>query len=161
MQIDVNNVEYAGFGVRLLASILDSIVQMCVLVPLLYVSFGPSAFTDPNFSGGLPGFVINWVLPALYCILFWKYRSATPGKIWMGIMIIDAKTGATPDIGKLVLRFIGYIVCGLTLLLGFLMIFFDKKKRGLHDIIAGTLVIKTPLEALRQESPQSTHYMDR
>jgi uncharacterized RDD family membrane protein YckC len=158
MQVDITNVEYAGFGVRFLASVLDSIVQLLVIVPVAWMLFGSDFFMNPDFEGGPAVLVINWVFPALYSILFWKYRSATPGKIWMGIMLIDARTGGVPDIGKLLLRFVGYIVCGLTLFLGFLLIFFDKRKRGLHDMIAGTAVIKTPsLEAVQE----SRHFTDR
>ena len=45
------------------------------------------------------------------------------------------------DLGTAVLRFIGYVVCVLTLGIGFLMIAFDEQKRGLHDRLAGTYVI--------------------
>lgn len=151
MQVDLGTVQYATFWERLLASLLDSIVQLCIFVPLAYLVFG-GAMLDPNFDAGIAGIFINWVLPALYVLLFWKYKSATPGKIWMGIVIVDANTGATPDMGKLILRYVGYFVCVLTLFIGFLMVLFDSRKRGLHDIIAGTLVIKTP---------PAGHYMDR
>jgi uncharacterized RDD family membrane protein YckC len=156
MQVNLEEVQYAGFGVRFLASVLDSIVQLCVIVPLVLLWFGPEYWINTEFDGGLREVLLNWVFPTLYVVLFWKYKSATPGKIWMGIMIVDAKTGGTPSLGQLVLRFVGYIVCSLTLFLGFLLILFDNRKRGLHDMIAGTLVIKTPVAA-----QESKHFMDQ
>jgi uncharacterized RDD family membrane protein YckC len=165
MQVDLATIEYATFWDRFLASILDSIVQLLVLVPLALLLLDSGELMGQEFS--VTAIVINYVLPALYVLLFWKYRSATPGKLWMGIMIIDAKTGGVPGMGKFVLRYIGYFVCVLTLFLGFLMILVDNRKRGLHDVIAGTLVIRTSMSMQReqeQESPdpqQSRHFMDR
>lgn len=165
MQVDISKVEYAGFGVRLLAYILDSVVQLCVIVPLALAMFGSAFFTNPEFNGGAREYLLTWFFPLLYAVLFWKYKSATPGKIWMGIMIVDARTGVVPVTGKLLLRYVGYIVCVLTLMLGFLLILIDKKKRGLHDMMAGTLVIKTP-ELVAQEhnvsaQDETRHFMDR
>ena len=50
--------------------------------------------------------------------------------------------GQAVDLGAATLRFIGYLVCALTLGIGFLFIVFDERKRGLHDRIAGTHVIR-------------------
>ena len=42
------------------------------------------------------------------------------------------------------LRFVGYIVSGVTLGAGFLLIALSDDRRGLHDRIAGTRVVRTP-----------------
>jgi RDD family. len=44
--------------------------------------------------------------------------------------------------GKGFLRWVGMIISGLVLLLGYIWILIDKKNQGWHDKIAGTYVIK-------------------
>lgn len=159
MTVDFNNVTYATFWDRFLSSLLDSIVQACALIPLAYLWVGaeaPQVFMNPQLNE-LPDVLLNYVLPLLYLLVFWKFRSATPGKIWMGIMIVDAKTGEPATLAKLLLRLLGYVVCVITLFLGFLWMLIDRRNRGLHDLIAGTVVIRIPA----QPEPDTKHFMDR
>lgn len=138
---DEVEIEYAGFWIRFLASVLDSILLLMVIVPLLLMLYGPGVFFLSE-SPGLAYNVINYALPIIAVIIFWQYRAATPGKIMMGIYIVDEKTLSQPSFGKLVLRYLGYYVSILTLLLGFIWVAFDKRKQGFHDKIAGTLVVR-------------------
>ena len=147
MQIDPDNVEFAGFWSRVFASILDSILQIIVFTPLLIMFFGMDVLMNPALDTGVSGFFIGNVLPALVVILFWKYKSATPGKIMMGIAIVDASTGGNPSTVRLVLRFLGYIVSMLPFFLGFFWIAFDRLKQGWHDKIANTLVVRIPAKS--------------
>ena len=50
--------------------------------------------------------------------------------------------GEPIGLDKAVLRYIGLWINILTLGIGYLMIAFRKDKRGLHDLIAGTVVEK-------------------
>jgi uncharacterized RDD family membrane protein YckC len=75
-------------------------------------------------------------------IMFWRYRSATPGKMLLSMKIVDAKTYGKLTRKQEIIRFLGYIVAVLPLCLGFLWIAFDKKKQGFHDKLAGSVVIK-------------------
>jgi len=133
---------YAGFWIRVLAAVLDSILLLMVMVPLLMVFYGPGVLFATE-SPGLAYDLINYVLPLIAVMVFWQYRSATPGKIMMGLVIVDAKTLGKPSFGKLVLRYIGYYVSTIPLLLGLIWVGIDKRKQGWHDKIAGTLVLKT------------------
>jgi uncharacterized RDD family membrane protein YckC len=136
-------VEYAGFWIRFLASVLDSVLLILVLVPLLMIFYGPGVLLSAE-SPGLAYDVINYGLPIIAVIIFWQYRSATPGKLMMGIYIVDEKTLGHPPFGRLVLRYFGYYVSILPMLLGFIWVAFDKRKQGFHDKIARTLVVKQP-----------------
>ena len=147
MQIDTDNVEFAGFWSRVFASILDSILQIIVFTPLLIMFFGMDVLMNPALDTGVSGFFIGNVLPSLVVIIFWKYKSATPGKIMMGIAIVDASTGGNPSTLRLVLRFLGYIVSMLPFFLGFFWIAFDRLKQGWHDKIANTLVVRIPAKS--------------
>lgn len=77
-------------------------------------------------------------------LLFWVYRSATPGKMILRMKIVDAKTGGAPSKAQLIGRYFGYFLSTLPLGLGFLWIYYDKKKQGWHDKLAGTVVIVEP-----------------
>jgi uncharacterized RDD family membrane protein YckC len=78
----------------------------------------------------------------LVTMVFWRrWRGATPGKKFVHIKIVDAKTLQDIDNKQAITRSIGYIVSTLTLLIGFLMVAFRKDKRGLHDLLAGTVVV--------------------
>ena len=87
-------------------------------------------------------FVINTLIPAMAVVLFWIRVQATPGKMLIHARIADAKTGANPRPGQLVLRYLGYFVSGVVLGLGFLWVAFDARKQGWHDKIAGTVVVR-------------------
>ena len=142
MQVDLARIEYAGFWARFFASVLDSILQLIVFIPLLFFFVDADQLMDPEVQNSPPVFFITNVLPAIVIILFWKYRSATPGKMMMGIAIVDAETGGDPSTGKLILRFFAYIVSALPLFFGFFWVAFDKRKQGWHDKIADTLVVR-------------------
>jgi uncharacterized RDD family membrane protein YckC len=80
-------------------------------------------------------------MPAIAVIVFWKTRSATPGKMAISAKIVDAKTGGKPSTGQLVARYFAYLVSMLPLMLGFIWIGIDRRKQGFHDKIAGTVVV--------------------
>jgi uncharacterized RDD family membrane protein YckC len=86
--------------------------------------------------------VINYFLPAIVVILFWVYKSATPGKMILGLKIVDARTGGIPSTGQLIGRYLGYYVSTIPLLLGLIWVGIDVRKQGWHDKLAGTVVIR-------------------
>lgn len=132
---------YAGFWIRVLASLVDTLLLMIVIAPIALTFFGTGFFTG-TAELGLVGNLINYILPAVVIILFWIYKSATPGKMICGIEIIDEKTGGKLSPGQSILRYVGYYVSSIVLLLGFLWVIWDGKKQGWHDKMAGTLVVK-------------------
>lgn len=153
MQVDLNQVQYAGFWPRVLASLLDSVIQVLVLIPLFMLVFGPQVLADSSAMDTPLGYTLNYGLPLLYVVLCWKYKSATPGKYMMGMSIVDANTGGKPPTVMLVLRYLGYYLCVLTLFIGFIWIAFDPRKQGLHDKIARTVVIMNPPRAQNPTPP--------
>lgn len=78
----------------------------------------------------------------LITMLFWKrHKGATPGKKFMHIKIVDAKTFKDIDNRQALTRSLGYIISTLPMLAGFLFVIFRKDKRALHDLLADTVVI--------------------
>jgi uncharacterized RDD family membrane protein YckC len=78
-----------------------------------------------------------------YTIFFWHKLGATPAKYLFGMRIVNKSDLGKPSLFRLFIRFMSYIISFFPLFIGFMMIGLDKKKQGLHDKIAGTLVLVT------------------
>jgi uncharacterized RDD family membrane protein YckC len=138
---------YAGFWIRFLAYILDSvilgIVMMVLSIPgfLLLRSF---RYEQGKFVAAAVGvYGLMMLLGLFYILFFWAVKGATPGKKALGLRIVR-EDGVDPmGWGTACMRLLGYIVDGFTFYIGFIMIAFTDRKRGLHDMIAGTTVVKT------------------
>ena len=131
-----------GFWARVVASIVDSIIVGLVTLPILWQVYGPSYFTAGHFIAGPIDFAVSWVFPAVAVILFWMYRSATPGKSVVRARIVDANTLEGPSPRQCLIRYLGYFVSTIPLGMGLLWVAFDSHKQGWHDKLAGTLVIR-------------------
>lgn len=138
----MNNHEYAGFWIRVAAAIIDTIIVLMILGPVLTMIYGQEYWVSESFSHGSLDLLLNYVLPAIAVIIFWIYKSATPGKMVFDLIIVDAKTGNKPTTSQFIIRYVGYYVSTIPLMLGLIWVAFDGRKQGWHDKIAGTLVVK-------------------
>jgi uncharacterized RDD family membrane protein YckC len=129
--------ELAGLGYRLLAQIID----LFWLLPLSFLLGAIASFVNGGRIS-LGGEVMANVIGALLVITFWVERQGTPGKLVLGLRIVDADTGATPPLSRLVIRYVGYLVSAIPLGLGYLWAIWDPRRQGWHDKMAGTLVIR-------------------
>ena len=66
---------------------------------------------------------------------------ATLGKRAFGLRVVD-ETGQRIRFGRATGRYFGKIVSEFLLFVGYLVVAFSKKKQGLHDMMANTLVIQ-------------------
>ena len=133
---------YAGFWIRVVATIIDSVLIVLLTMPALYGIYGDQYFNPDLFVSGFWDFLISWVLPALAVIAFWVFRSATPGKIMLHLKIVDAATGKHPTMRQFIIRYLSYFVSSIPFGAGLLWAAFDERKQGWHDKLAGTVVIK-------------------
>jgi uncharacterized RDD family membrane protein YckC len=154
---------YAGLGRRLIAFVVDfalillfDLVAAFVLgltrgVQNLYfyaVQHVPvSSLTPEGTSIALFGSIIASygvlliIIPWFYFAGFESSRSqATPGKLLMRIVVTDLE-GNKPSFARVTLRHFAKIISALVLFLGFLMIGLTQNRQGLHDRIAGCLVL--------------------
>jgi uncharacterized RDD family membrane protein YckC len=134
--------KYVGFWARVLAAIVDTVLLMLLLAVLSLLTIDGFHYDPLQPPNGLMDFVINNLIPAMVVIVFWARVQATPGKMLLHARIVDAKTGADPRPMQLVIRYVGYFVSTIILGLGFLWIAFDNRKQGLHDKMAGTVVVR-------------------
>jgi uncharacterized RDD family membrane protein YckC len=140
--VDEEDFQYLGFWARVLASVLDNIWISIVLVVLLLVlaQFGVIRF-DMTQTTGLE-YTLQILVPLVLIVSLWIKYASTPGKMAFGAKILDADTFQEVPPGRLVLRYVGYIVSFIPLGLGFLWVAFDRRKQGWHDKIARTVVVK-------------------
>lgn len=143
--MEQQNIEYAGFWIRVGAALIDTLLIIVITFPLLFAFYGWSYFDAEHmgFIAGPADFLISWVLPAAATILFWTFRQATPGKMLLSLRIQDANNAASLSLAQSLGRYLGYFVATLPLGLGLIWIAFDPKKQGWHDKLAHTVVVKS------------------
>lgn len=130
----------------MLAGIIDQliIVFIAVIVGIL-LGFTLSAMgADIKSSEGLAnicGILINWLY---FAIMESSSTQATFGKQALGLIVTDT-WGNPISFAKATGRHFGKIISGLIFGIGFFMIAFTEKKQGLHDILAGCLVLNKNL----------------
>jgi uncharacterized RDD family membrane protein YckC len=138
-----DELEYVGFWPRVGASLIDTVLVLMICWPLATFVYGREYWTSDALIKGPIDFLLTWVMPAVAVVLFWTYRQATPGKMAIGARIVDANTGGQPSTKQLVIRYLGYYVSTIPLLLGLIWVAFDPRKQGWHDKIAGTVVVRS------------------
>lgn len=133
---------YAGFWLRLVAYIIDMIVLMgagFVLGIFLFI-------IAPDLAGELEsqevwGFILIGMAWIYYASMESSSKQATLGKMALGLKVTDLDKKPI-SFGKATGRFFGKILSRMLLGMGFFMIAFTEKKQGLHDLLAGCLVLK-------------------
>jgi uncharacterized RDD family membrane protein YckC len=151
--MDVGELEYVGFWPRVGASLIDTLLVVAITAPLVTSIYGREYWMSEKLLHGPADFLITWVLPAVAVILFWMYRQATPGKMAISARVVDAATGGQPGTRQLVIRYLGYYVSTIPLLLGLIWVAFDPRKQGWHDKLAGTVVVRP-----RQRGPAAVSF---
>jgi uncharacterized RDD family membrane protein YckC len=151
---------YAGFWRRFVAMLIDGLI-LAIPSSILAFSFGLMSLL-PTLSQindwesgnvdvfGLLGTLITmsiWVrivlgaLKWLYHALFESSKlQATPGKMALGIIVTDA-SGNRISFARATGRHFAKIISTITLLIGFMMAGWTRKKQALHDMLADTLVV--------------------
>jgi uncharacterized RDD family membrane protein YckC len=136
---------FGSFDQRVMASIIDwLIVAAAVIIPsLIAMLFIPGQMIRGILF--LIGVVVIPIANLIYHIVMeGSARQATYGKMLLKIRVCN-EDGSAIDHAKATARNIAKIASVFTLYIGYLMCFFNKKQQCLHDMIAGTLVMKDRL----------------
>lgn len=124
----------AGFWTRFVAFVIDGII-IGVISLIIGLIFGRSL-------NGVLSIVISLILSLIYYVWYQSLNGQTLGKRIMGIKVIK-ENGNQVHMGTMFLReIIGKFCSGVILYIGYIMAA-GRKKRALHDYIAGTIVIRT------------------
>ena len=152
-----NSTKYAGFWIRFIALMVDA---MIISVPIAAFRFAvligtssygglTNALMHQSSAGASPQDIAVNLLASLasalagfaYFIFLTYYKGATLGKMLVGIQVRNEDLTRL-SFGKVVLReTIGRIISQLPLDAGYIMAAFTDRKRGLHDIISGSVVV--------------------
>ena len=131
--INITNPNYRGFWIRFLACMIDGII---IGIPVWILQMGLVYATGMQSMMYLVSFV------GIILIIYMDgIKGGTPGKLILGMRIVNEK-GEYIGIPMAILRYIGKVLSGMILGIGYFMIGWDKKKQGLHDKIAQTYVVK-------------------
>jgi len=79
---------------------------------------------------------------AVYSILLWSLFGGTLGQRMLGLHVVDAATGQNIGLGRSIGRYVGFVISGIALDIGFIWAAFDGRKQGWHDKIASTFVVR-------------------
>lgn len=157
-----SNVTYAGFWLRFVAFLLDSLIlgfgMLLLFVPFFFL-MGGVAMIDALPRGRVQRFEpAQWMaflsfaltLAVVGSLAKWLYfaylesgeKQATWGKQALGIYVTDL-AGQPITFGRATGRFFAKIVTGIIpLAIGYVMAGFTERRQALHDMIASTLVLR-------------------
>ncbi len=142
--------KFAGFWFRTLALVIDIVLcQVATFILVLPIGFalgasmaGTSSLSIIAAGGEGLGFVLGTLIQWLWFTIAESSKwQATVGKKMVGLKVTD-ESGERVGFGKANGRYWSKILSCLILWIGFVMVAFTEKKQGLHDKMAGTLVVK-------------------
>jgi uncharacterized RDD family membrane protein YckC len=136
---------YANVGKRFVASLIDGIVLYIVQALVGFAlglviggAAGEGGAGAAVLVASVAGIVIGWLY---YAIQESSPKQATIGKQAMGLVVTDIN-GEKISFVKASIRHFSKFLSAIILMIGYIMAFFTEKKQGLHDMIAGTLVLQ-------------------
>ena len=141
--VGASQVAYGGFWIRLVAYIIDAILISLVLgivtsiFGVRYMDMDDMSQIDPTVN--LLSLAVAWLY---FALMESSERGATVGKMAMGLRVVTGD-GKRLSFMNATGRYFAKILSAIIFCIGFIMIAFTERKRGLHDMIASTLVIKT------------------
>jgi uncharacterized RDD family membrane protein YckC len=135
-----------GFGRRLAAMLIDglliALLTFILVVAVAFLAVLAASFSQRDQPPPVGRLIVlcGALISVVYYVRYWSKSGQTVGKSMLGIKVVSTD-GSRVSTGKAVLRYIGYLVSGIVLSLGFLWVAYDRKRQGWHDKIAGTYVI--------------------
>jgi uncharacterized RDD family membrane protein YckC len=138
---------YAGLISRTVALAIDAVtltIGFAIASGVLGLILSLFTAVEVSSPGAVLGAAALWSLVVGgYFVLFWTLTGETPGMRLMALRVIN-RDGDPLGFGQALLRLIGAILAAIPFFAGYLLILVDDRRRGLHDMIAGTTVIYAP-----------------
>ena len=134
---------YGGFWKRVIAYLIDAFI-IAFPVTMIFGTVIPEVLKTENVevttvTVSMPQIIMlvaSWIYFAGLESSVWQ---ATIGKKMLGMKVTDV-AGQRINFVKATVRYVAKILSSFILMIGFIMVAFTAKKRGLHDFIAGTFV---------------------
>jgi uncharacterized RDD family membrane protein YckC len=141
--------DYAGVVSRAIALAIDAIVVQGTLL-LAAALLGLVASLVGGVTLGTVEQLIAaaaWlVATAAYFVIWWSLTGQTLGQRAMQLVVLTADGSGPPPPMRSTVRVLWLGLCILPLFAGFLPALVDDRRRGLHDIVAGTVVVHVPVD---------------
>lgn len=149
---------YAGFWMRVLAHLIDHVILSAIATPFFFILILPvilrvihDAERNQEPSPGLILAIVSSIF--VYIILAWVgqwlYDALLTSSSWQGTvgkrvlqLRVTDELGNRIGFGRATGRFFAKILSAMFLCIGFIMVGLTDRKRGLHDMLAGTLVMR-------------------
>lgn len=155
--------QYGGVWARLGGALVDLVILTIIGLIISYAG---------RAVGGLPSYSVP-IYGLLYLVGFWLWRGQTPGKMLIGAKVVR-RDGRPIDIGRAFARYVFYLiplyapitffarVAGnwtmiLLPIIGLVVVGLNREKRGIHDFIAGTVVINSRAPKPQPVEAESAH----
>jgi uncharacterized RDD family membrane protein YckC len=142
---------YAGFWLRFVALFLDALILYGIIIGIGFLIITPMIALTAQSRGPIgPGvLVLPLLLDAAMFVAAFLYftllesgkRQATWGKRAVGLIVTNEQGGRI-TYGQAVGRFFGKWVSAMIMYIGFMMAGWTVRKQALHDLMAGTLVMR-------------------
>lgn len=134
--VEKKELNYAGFGIRFVAVLIDGILLQVVQVALGYLLEGDYSFLNESIQLTL----LSLAIGITYTVAMQSSSTqATIGKMAVGIKVGDAE-GNRISVANAIGRYFATILSTILFFIGYLMVIWDSKKQGLHDKLANTYV---------------------
>ena len=136
---------YVGLVTRAIAFVIDAaLINVVAILTAAVVALAFSVVIIPDALRAVviaTGGTIYLVWTVGYFTTFWTTTGQTPGSRMLRIRV-RSMGGESLRPRRALLRFAGLLLAALPLFAGFLLILVDDRRRGLHDLIAGTVVVE-------------------
>ena len=119
--------------VGLMTALIVSVLRLPETIDKLLLAIGGAAF-------------VLWSIG--YFVAFWSTTGETPGNRLMRIRVRRSDRDEPLRPRRSLLRLVGMVLAAIPLLLGFLPILLNDRRRGLHDLLGRSVVVSAP-ERLR------------
>lgn len=142
----------ARLGWRLLALVYDAVIALALVFVISALALAVKPDHRPVQPGSIAAaveFLLLWATLGAYAVVSWRRGGQTIGmKPWrLKVLTVD---GLQVPWRQLLLR---YSVASLSLGTVLLWCLFDAERRGLHDIVSGTLLVRLQSTPVSPDSP--------
>ncbi|MGH7422590.1 MAG: RDD family protein [Candidatus Methylomirabilales bacterium] len=141
---------FAGCSRRAVAALVDAPLSLVLILPAMVLAYvtallGGTVAREPTLEIKLlalgAALVAGVAVSLAYHVLSWGQGGQTPGKMLMGVRVVT-RDGGDIGYGRAFLRWVGYFIALLPFGLGLIMVLIHPRRRGLHDLLAGTSVVR-------------------
>jgi uncharacterized RDD family membrane protein YckC len=134
---------YAGIATRAAALAIDAAAVLLIFVSLSAMVALISSLVGTLRPAWLVGLLLGsgfTLIAGTYFVMFWSGAGQTPGMRLLRLRVLGP-SGTPPSVGRALIRAIGTVIAIVPLFAGYLPVLFDRRRRGLPDLLAGTVVV--------------------